>query len=1058
MKKITYILTLFLSLLALELNASPVKYSVIPEDAVEGIYQVSYSFFKRDVMVYLSGDSLFVPLSSVLSQLKIYYEYDSEYQVVKGFLLNRDSAFKIDFPNKQMNMKKREYSFSAADYFISEMEIYVKPRLIAELFGITIYTYNNHLMVLVQSEFDLPVLAEYKRKMKYKYLGGPEEKYDLPLLYGRGFTWINGAMIDYNINAFKYSDMQGGTFFARTGMMMLGGDLQIDNSGIYVPETKFFSHSYSLRQRWYFGDNPYLTQLYVGDFFNVGQRTANLPSKPLRGVQISNETTRRPMLFDTYILRDRCEPGWQVELYINNQLIDQEIADANGDFSFSIPISYGNTNIELRYYGQKGEFISKRDVYKVPSEYLIPGEFKYNLSYGESRLDRSMLGDAKLALGITSWMSASFDVEKIFSRKVHYIDEKDLNLYGRLGLKISNHLLSSFNAQIGKFYSGNLLYNSFSSFSMNINFGLFDPNSNYYQAGKRSILGGGFSLSRPMQLPFSLSGNVVRNQNSNYSTTNFSANMFLNLLGLNFITRYSGNLVEVFDGENRFSQSVGTQLSFSWNRKPSWLRFLKSTRLSLGTSYNITEKRQTQVNAGLNQSLFSWATFNVSANYNLINKLNTYTIGLNMNMPLVDSRTTARFIGDESVYNQELSGIIGLNPGEFEMTMNNPVGATGVGFGAVQVKFFLDENENGEFDDWETEIPNVRFYIEGATMEKTSPGKVPQRAYNIPAYTKLNVMVDKSSFKNPLWTPVHERFAFITEPNGFKNINVPCYTAGVVEGNVFRNNGIHTSGLAGVKIHIMRKDSSYSEEIPVFNDGSFYKMGVPPGEYIAYVDSMQCALLKVQPDNRTFAFNIKKSAEGDFVSGINFELRTQEYLAGNVKPQSKTENKLKENFKNKLQEMSKPADAASSQAMPAKNPIPKDTIEEPDLADQVSKSIDNKAIFEPKNIKEIQFAGTSETSVPKNYLEYLNGLVDYLKKNPGLNLALIGHTDPAGDMTNNMNVSVRRAQSIANYLMSKGITKNRLLVSGKGALEPKVENYTPAGRRQNRRVELKIVK
>jgi hypothetical protein len=58
---------------------------------------------------------------------------------------------------------------------------------------------------------------------------------------------------------------------------------------------------------------------------------------PVIGVQLTNTPTTYRRSFGTYLLSDHTEPGWTVELYVNNVLVDFTKADASGFFSFQVP-------------------------------------------------------------------------------------------------------------------------------------------------------------------------------------------------------------------------------------------------------------------------------------------------------------------------------------------------------------------------------------------------------------------------------------------------------------------------------------------------------------------------------------------------------------------------------------------------------------------------------------------------------------------------------------------------------------------------------------------------
>ena len=87
-------------------------------------------------------------------------------------------------------------------------------------------------------------------------------------------------------------------------------------------------------------------------------------------------------------------------------------------------------------------------------------------------------------------------------------------------------------------------------------------------------------------------------------------------------------------------------------------------------------------------------------------------------------------------------------------------------------------------------------------------------------------------------------------------------------------------------------------------------------------------------------------------------------------------------------------------------------------------------------------------------------LDDLVGKVKGINLEVIiavGHTDSTGTDAYNQKLSVKRAESVKAYLVSKGIEKNRVYTEGKGEKQPVADNKTSAGRAKNRRVEIEVV-
>ena len=94
---------------------------------------------------------------------------------------------------------------------------------------------------------------------------------------------------------------------------------------------------------------------------------------------------------------------------------------------------------------------------------------------------------------------------------------------------------------------------------------------------------------------------------------------------------------------------------------------------------------------------------------------------------------------------------------------------------------------------------------------------------------------------------------------------------------------------------------------------------------------------------------------------------------------------------------------------------------------------------------------------PESFPE-LDRLTEMLKSNSGMKVEISGHTDYVGTDEYNMTLSQSRAKAVKDYIVSKGISNNRINSIGYGKTVPVATNETEEGRKLNRRVEFKILK
>jgi len=105
--------------------------------------------------------------------------------------------------------------------------------------------------------------------------------------------------------------------------------------------------------------------------------------------------------------------------------------------------------------------------------------------------------------------------------------------------------------------------------------------------------------------------------------------------------------------------------------------------------------------------------------------------------------------------------------------------------------------------------------------------------------------------------------------------------------------------------------------------------------------------------------------------------------------------------------------------------------------------------------RKIFFVTKSATILEVSY-EQLDFIAEQLQADPNLHLTIEGHTDDVGKASRNLDLSIRRANSVKTYLINKGIDPSRMTTRGYGESRPIGNNKYVGGRALNRRVELKL--
>ena len=117
----------------------------------------------------------------------------------------------------------------------------------------------------------------------------------------------------------------------------------------------------------------------------------------------------------------------------------------------------------------------------------------------------------------------------------------------------------------------------------------------------------------------------------------------------------------------------------------------------------------------------------------------------------------------------------------------------------------------------------------------------------------------------------------------------------------------------------------------------------------------------------------------------------------------------------------------------------------------VSQTADNQLKLTIPN--DISFA-TGRYDIQPRLMPILDQFAQGLNQQPSMEVRIVGHTDNTGSDAINNPLSVNRAQSARDYLVSRGVVASRISIDGRGSREPVADNTTEAGRARNRRIDI----
>jgi hypothetical protein len=805
---------------------------------------------------------LFLPLADIFQTLGIEVKVGMGGNSVTGFFVSEDTPYEINTKSLKANAKGQSLQLAKDDFVLVGASFYVVPAVYEKLFHLHFSVDMSRLVLSLETSAYLPVVAARDRERNARFLATVEPGHQqYPFMYPRSQHLYNGTILDYSLTAASSSGKQSLAYDLRVGAEVLYGDFQIGALGNYEPDLQSGS-TVDVRWRHAFKGLRSLTQLSVGDLVASG-----VQQYQFRGIQLSNEPLQPREFYQSYLIEETTIPGWTAELYLNEQLAGVTKADARGRYRFNIPLTYGTTEYTIRLYGPSGEARTQRHRLQIPFTIVPPGEVIYTVNAGETKQHSDRMLQGSLAAGLTKFLTWNAGLEEVRdSLSSLLVASTGLTL--TLGETYTIGLQASPTLQ----YRGeiNAVYPSQTSWSSSLAF--YDRNPFYNPSERVRDVQGSFSL--PLYTPSSSYSFRLSGGRTNYSTGVFdradisatiSSGSTISTLEFQGTRSQAGSEPEIL--RPLAQASILQLISFGH----FGLGFLDAALAGVSAGYDLHRNNWDNVLADFSASIFQHGHLQLSVRHDF--GLATSSASLQFVYELGGSRSTTSALFDGSrAYSQNIRGSVFVNNA---LTYRRFFDREWVGKSGVRFRSFLDYNGNGIFDPGEKLLTGVNVDLNRAfaTQQVTPTARY---IWDLLPYNRYEVDVNDVGIENSVWIPRQRSFLFVTEPNVLKPIDIPFDAVGTIEGTVLKQTPSGMQTVPGLKIQVARINGTFRKAVPVFQDGSLYFMGIPPGWYTACVDSTQLRILGLQSVPGIIAFGIRNTRDGDYVSNLNFILREED--------------------------------------------------------------------------------------------------------------------------------------------------------------------------------------
>lgn len=818
-----------------------------PEEIVVG-FKVQ-RLIEQDIFALYGRSSVYLPVIEIFGLLDLNIETDFSRRRYRGFIISKKDRFEIDLIGSVGKFGGRSVNLSTADYVITPGELYLRLELFEQLFGLEMEFSFSELQVNLKLNEEFPSFKRLKRRKKHERLMTRRIALKDIKPLKRKREYFGGGVADWSLSASPYGN--GGQYYnLALGGMLMGGDFSVSGGGNSI--TGFDENQMGYKWHYYLGKNHYLSQIELGDIY-----TSGLLARQLKGGLFTNRPQTQRKFFQTINLSGQLEEGWEVELYINNQLTDFTYTDYSGEYNFNIEINYGTTDITLKMYGPNGEIMTKRKHVGIPYN-LIPGKnFEYYIASGLSDVDNKEKKyiQSSSFYGITNTLTAGISSDI----PIGAADGERPIVSGELTGQISGNMTA--NASLAPGYASSIGLNYIQPTLINIDCGYTRFVKNRFRNKLGQIDRLSFSASSPLKIGqryYSLRYSARWNRFPLYSSINMNYGFNTSLLG--FYYNYMGrSKISIYP--DRTNSNISSHFFVS----PRFIRWL---RPQLRISYDHKINRLERYGIQINKRMFKSGQLSISFDRNEIARSSTFMLTFTLLSSFADFSSRVIHSGNISSVTQTQKGsvLFDKEARRLRFTRRN-----GVGYGSAVVRPFLDLNYNGILDQNEKLIPGLKAKIQGGRESRR--GKEKRYYYEgLRAYDQYLVEIDLYSLDNPLLVPAHDNYEINCNPNIVTAIDVPLVTASEISGMIVRRiDGVET-GQGGITLNLINLSKESVTEITTFSNGEFYYLGLVPGLYRAYIDLEQLERYGYVSRPNEIEFLVEPVEGGTSIENINFAI------------------------------------------------------------------------------------------------------------------------------------------------------------------------------------------
>lgn len=793
-----------------------------------------------------SEENVYLPMIDLFRKLEIYLQHSPELDTIKGFILNKENSFSFNQFNNQIAFRDKTKTLKSNDVITDFSDVYFPMPVYQEIFGFDLKFNFRELMVNLSSDIELPIIKQLRIKNMRSNLNAISGEAPSDTTIHSRWHWFRGLVFDWNLSSTENSLGESyQQLRSSIGVELFGGELNWKSN--LVHDSLFKLQNSSIKWRYVNDRIPIIKQVEMG---NINTNLTGQTMSDFYAVKLSNAAYSFKKTFGTYVIQRHTEPNWEVELYLNGVLVNFTTADINGNFSFEIPLIYGNSTVLLRYYGPWGQESVEEIDMNIPFSFTAQGHVEYTTTAGITRdTSHVIFNKSKVSYGLNRWATLSAGYE--------FFNGNTLNKHvfsGAANVALGKKTLLNYTYLHNSNHAMELMFRSKRNLTVNAKHRQFIKNQFLIQTTNRS------ESELDLNLPIWSKKVKVALRSTNRFILGRYNHSFISESAMSvFYKRVNSNFSLIMSRETQFSLS--TSIYF----KNKWTVMYKSF-------YNLSSKQFTTSTLQIQKKFSNKFYAESSLTYNFVSKGYQVGVSVFIDLNFLRSAITASFKKQQIATTQSFMGSVHISSGPKKVMFTN---TSNIGKSGIDVLIFLDINHNNKKDANEPLVKNASVAINKGKQVLTENDSV-HRFVSLEPYSNYLLTIANNGFPYISWILEKSTWSITTSPNQISKIYVPVKPMGEVAMSISMQKAGKNVPASRLIVYIYNESNIRVAKVLTERDGSFTYMGLAPGNYTVKLDDQQLKGLGLSNKYTPLNFSVKPSEQGDYIDGLSMQLNELE--------------------------------------------------------------------------------------------------------------------------------------------------------------------------------------